>query len=425
VTVTGTSSAPETDPAVDLVSSAQGETSAGALAPASDLARRYAESSDGLQGALDQVIVGLPPIDPASPAARMTQAQGVRHLVQAVLAVVALAFAAELIATVVIRHVDPDLPIIGPEEVLLRVAAPASRGPYVAVLGDSVMTDVALRRSFGSAAALQTIPHRLRVDARSLPGGQLVGLGMEGALVNDYAGLIELLIAEGRPPAAVLVQLDYRVLSPVHDAEQNLSRRWLEPYMRNVEPAPPPALGSPEFLSRPIDDRVQHALLGSDAYVLLRGGRHVLSAAAMRVLGSAGSGDRGTPQDAEVLKLLVAPFYRTEIPMSRSRVLPDLLRFLDRLVARGTPVLICLTPTNFAFLGDQIDMPMYRANVAAVASAIRDRYAATDLVRWVSFEGDVAPALFIDHCHLTPAGNTLVADRMLANLDVLLARDTH
>jgi hypothetical protein len=244
---------------------------------------------------------------------------------------------------------------------------------------------------------------------------------MEGALVNDYGGLSRLLFEQQLFPSAVLIQLDYRVLSPVHDADQNLSRRWLEAYAPTVERAVTGDPGSPEFAARPIDEWFTRTLLRSNAYLLMRGGRHRLNQRVLDTFEGWGLRQPPSPQDTEVLKLLVGPFYRTDIPLSRSRVLPDLLRVIDGLTARHIPVQLCFTPANFAFLGDQVNVAAYRANVAALEAAIGDRYAGTGMVRWTSLEGDIPETMFVDHCHLTPEGNRRAADRMLAGLSILLA----
>jgi hypothetical protein len=284
------------------------------------------------------------------------------------------------------------------------------------------MTDVALRRTMGPAARAETIPAVIRSRAARYVGhDRIVNLSMEGALVNDYGGLSRLLFEQQLFPSAVLIQLDYRVLSPVHDADQNLSRRWLEAYVPTVERPVTGDPGSPEFAARPIDEWFTRTLLRSNAYVLMRGGRHRLNQRVLDTFEGWGLRQPASPQDTEVLKLLVGPFYRTDIPLSRSHVLPDLLRVIDGLAARHIPVQLCFTPANFAFLGDQVNVAAYRANVAALEAAIGERYAGTGMVRWTSLEGDIPETMFVDHCHMTPEGNRRVADRMLAGLSILLA----
>ncbi|HEV3060022.1 MAG TPA: hypothetical protein VGY48_17375, partial [Vicinamibacterales bacterium] len=283
-----------------------------------DVARRYAAASDGLQGEIDQVIIGLPPIDPQSPAAQLTQPEGTRYLVQVGLGVIVACLLFELLATNAIARVGPQLEILGPEEVLLSAIGPARHGPFVLVLGDSVMTDVALRRTMGPAARAETIPAVIRSRAARYVGhDRIVNLSMEGALVNDYGGLSRLLFEQQLFPSAVLIQLDYRVLSPVHDADQNLSRRWLEAYVPTVERPVTGDPGSPEFAARPIDEWFTRTLLRSNAYVLMRGGRHRLNQRVLDTFEGWGLRQPASPQDTEVLKLLVGPFYRTDIPLSR------------------------------------------------------------------------------------------------------------
>ena len=391
-----------------------------------DVGLRYAAASDGLQGELNQVIIGLPPIAPDSPAAQLTAAEGVRYLVDVALCIVAVLLAAELVATFAIRHVrEVGGDITGVEDILLRANGPAQQGAYIALLGDSVVKDSALRRAIGRGAKHSTIAAYAAEDARrQLPTASIVDLGLDGALVNDFAGILSLLFSESAPPSAVIVQLDYRVLSPIHDEEQNLSRQWLAPYVPVVTPSASIGYTTPELLSRPIDERVHRALLRSRAYVMLRSGRRSLEASILDRLDAGRQPPDDTPTDLQALKLLVAPFYRTDRSLERSRVLPDLLRAIDAAVARGIPVLLCFTPANFDFLGDGANVPNYRANVGAAEAAIRATFGATGLVRWLSLEGEVPTRMFLDHCHLTADGNRLVAARAIDNLSMLLA-DAH
>ena len=331
-----------------------------------------------------------------------------------------VALGAELAATVLLRTVPVTTPeITGPEAALLQAQGAAARGPFVALLGDSVMGAGALARAQGGSAAdyaLGALVRRRILRASESAG--VADLSMEGALANDYAGLIELLLQHGRRPAAVMMQLDYRVLSPVHDTEQNLSRTWLQPYVPTVKPAVAKEYGSPEFLRRPIDEWTQRTLLRSSAYVLLRGGRPLVAEWAHA---AAGSG-RAAPQPADpaMLKLLVERFYGTDRSVAQSRVLTDLLNALDLLARNGIPVLVGFTPTNFSFLGASANVAAYQANVAALGAAVRARAHGGAAIRWVNFEGYVPPAWFLDHCHLTPTGNVQISERMFEELALLL-----
>lgn len=401
----------------------------GSIAPA-DVGRRYATESSGLLGEADQVIVGLPPVV-GSEAAALSRPAGLRYLVHVVLLVLTVALGAEVLGTVAVRFVRPEqLDVNGPEEALLLSKSVAASRPYVLLLGDSVMREGALHRATGRSARESTIPHFLRARlGRDVPSAGVVDLSMEGALVNDYAGLLQLVIDHGVAPAAVLVQLDYRVLSPTQDDEQNQSRSWLAPYVRSVEPAARAEGASPELLARPIDEAMHRMLLRSDAFVLLRGGRQRLGAwaddrieAALRRIGPLHA-PAAAVEDTEAVKLTVGQFYRTDRTAAGSRMLADLLRALDGLAARKIPVLVGFTPTNVDYLGDQVNVPAYRANVATVRDAVEAHFHGAALVRWVSLDGDVPAGFFVDHVHMTADGNRLVADRLADNLLVLL-RDT-
>ncbi len=390
------------------------EQSSGSVAPA-DVGRRYAIEGDGFQGDSDQVIIGLPPVPPDAPAARLSRAEGVRYLVQVLLMTLVVGLVAEVAATLAIPQWPArTLEISGPEDAILLAKAGARRGPYILLLGDSVMRDGALKRVIGRDAIDSTIPQFIRARAaKDLPAASVVDLSMEGALVNDFAGLLQLVTDRGLTPSAVVVQLDYRVLSPVHDDEQNLSRRWLG--------------ASPEPIERPIDNAVRRLLLSSNAFLLMRGSRQAggrwLTDGTQSVVNRLEGGPRGTvdaDRNADVLRLTVGRFYRSDRAVARSRMLIDLLRLVDTLVERRIPVLLAVTPTNAEFLGDQIDVPMYRANIAAVESAVDERYGGASGVRFVHIDGDIPPRLFLDHVHLRPDGNRMIAERLVDNLDILL-----
>jgi hypothetical protein len=392
--------------------------------PAGDVRHRYANESDGLHGELDQVIHGLPSISPDAPALQLSESRGILYLAYVALTLIVFGLTVELVATLVIQRVGLPRPDLSdPESVLLHVHGAASRGrPYVLLLGDSVMGGGALTRAFGRSSERFALGELVRRRlSRDLPGAGVADLSMDGALANDYAGLSQLVLGHTSKPAAALLQLDYRVLSPVHDDEQNLSRQWLADYVPGLHPTPQRAYGSPEFLRRPIDEAVQQGLLHSSAYLLLRGGRSLVNAPVVRALEG-----QTVPEeaDAQVLRLLVQQFYGTSRSVAASSVVSDLMSAVDLLTRNGVPVLVSFTPANFAFLGSEVNAPVYLANVAAFESATRARASATRLIRLANFEGEISTSLFIDHCHLTAAGNRQLADRLADELQLLIADTT-
>ena len=125
-------------------------------------------------------------------------------------------------------------PIFGPANVLLA-AKRAQGNPFVLVLGDSVMGSSAMESAGVTHAHGKAIPLQFERMLKPISVGVTVAnLAMDGALIGDYLGLLQLLTEHDLRPAAAVVQVDYRLLSPLHDVEEqpNISRTWLAPYVR-------------------------------------------------------------------------------------------------------------------------------------------------------------------------------------------------
>lgn len=101
-------------------------------------------------------------------------------------------------------------------------------------------------------------------------------------------------------------------------------------------------------------------------------------------------------------------------PLNSSNVSVEYLTRLCVLLRQNhIPAVAILTPTNHALLKDYIDVPQYDANVRFAADLLRANHVT------VLDEDRAFPAGdFLDSDHLTPEGNRILAQRVLAALGV-------
>jgi hypothetical protein len=310
--------------------------------------------------------------------------------------------------------------ISGPADVLLA-AKRAQGNPFVLVLGDSVMGSSAMESAGVANAYIHAIPLQfermlrlISVDVTS------TNLAMDGALVGDYLGLLQLLTEHQLRPAAAVIQVDYRLLSPLHDIEDrgNFSRAWLLPYI-----APwaglltlPGRVISPS--DRPLDDIIGRTLLlHSDAYLRLRNLRSKILAAQ-----SAAISNTNRNKHAEILRMTVGRYYLNETEITAGATLSAFAVLMDRLRSMAIPTIICFTPANPDFLGNQINSPVYAYNVHAFGEWFRRRYGSTPFLQLVSLENIFVSSDFIDHSHLTAAANAKAAKIMFDEFVLLNER---
>lgn len=338
----------------------------------------------------------------------------VRNVLAVLLLMIAVAAIGEAAARFLPWPAPSSAGISDPANVLLAVKR-ARGNPFILVLGDSVMGSSAMAKAGIVDASSHAIPRlfenllkRVSVDAT------VTNLAMDGALAGDYLGLLQLLTEHQLRPAAAIIQVDYRLLSPLHDEEDagNVSRAWLRPYT-----APWAGLAMPQHASgapteRPIDQFVSRTiLLHSDAYLRLRNLRSGFlsteSAAANR------------QEHAEMLRMMVGRFYLYEKEITSSATLSIFQALMDRLRRMDIPTVVYFTPANPEFLGNQINQPVYAYNVNAFDRWFRRRYGATSFLRLVSLENIFVSSDFLDHSHLTAAANAKAAKIMFDEFALL------
>lgn len=89
---------------------------------------------------------------------------------------------------------------------------------------------------------------------------------------------------------------------------------------------------------------------------------------------------------------------------------------LERLEALGVPSVVVMTAQNEEFLGDLVQNSVFRANTDKVCRLIREHD-----VTFVNLYGSVPGELFMDHVHLNPGGNAMMAREIAAPLAKQLA----
>jgi len=343
-----------------------------------------------------------------------------RDFLKLLLLVLVVLFGVEAAARLMSWPAAARATISGPADALLA-AKRAQGNPFVLVLGDSVMGSSAMESAGVADAYINAIPWQFERMLKPVSVNVTVtNLAMDGALVGDYLGLLQLLTEHQLRPAAAVIQVDYRLLSPLHDNEDrgNFSRAWLLPYV-----APwtglltlPNRVISPS--ERPIDDIVGRSmLLRSDAYLRLRNLHARFLAAQPAAIADANRG-----KHAEAVRLTVGRYYLNESDITAGATLSAFAALMDRLRSMAIPTVVCFTPANPGFLGDQLNQPVYAYNVHAFGEWFRRRYGSTPFLRLVSLENIFADADFLDHSHLTAAANARAAKIMFDEFVLLNQR---
>ena len=240
---------------------------------------------------------------------------------------------------------------------------------------------------------------------------------MEGALSGDMVGLVQLVERSYYLPAVVVLQTDYRMFAGTHDATARISRPWLTCH------AAPLVSESAKFLEartdsvRPADRLVLQTLQESSLYLLLRAGRQLGAQYLLPRLSPVSLEKQG--DDEAMLRLKLRSFYCHHDEIVRSKAYADLTSLVRHLLELHVPVLICFTPTNFGFLGRQVNRPVHAANTAALEQAILKDFGSDSLFAFLNLQGRVEEAMFLDHCHMTEAGNKKVAEIISDNILIL------
>lgn len=292
-------------------------------------------------------------------------------------------------------------------DAVLDAAAEDPAGRSVLLLGDSVLAGTVSRDRGVPGWERQTVPALLDSLSAAGPAVGFHDLSMPALLPGDVHRLVERL--DQRDPAGrveLVVELSPRYFSRVY---ANIADPVSRPFLSD----PPPGWASSGLLG---DVR----RLGS-LFAERRGGfggvhQRISSrvAAAWKGPGAAGGGGEAEP-DLALLRLRVRPhFLDLDLGDGNPQV-----RALDAAVegirARGRRALFFLTPLNESFLAEPEERPDLYAAAVRIAARVPD----SETVRLVHLDG---PAFgedrFLDHCHLTPEGNRVLAGQLLEALRI-------
>lgn len=292
-------------------------------------------------------------------------------------------------------------------DAVLDAAADDPAGRSVLLLGDSVLAGTVSRDRGVPGWEGRTVPALLDSLSAAGPAVGFHDLSMPALLPGDVHRLVERL--DQRDPVGrveLVVELSPRYFSRVY---ANIADSVSRPFLSD----PPPG-----WASRGLLGGVRR--LGS-LFAERRGGfggvhRRISSrvAAAWKGPGAAGSGGEAEP-DLALLRLRVRPhFLDLDLGDGNPQV-----RALDAAVegirARGRRALFFATPLNESFLAEPEERPDLYASVVRIAARVPD----SKTVRVVHLDG---PAFgedrFLDHCHLTPDGNRVLAGQLLEALGI-------
>jgi lysophospholipase L1-like esterase len=299
-------------------------------------------------------------------------------------------------------HVPRPATDFSPAYLQHELALLAHEPPQTLVLGDSVVWGYGVPAGEGVVALLRR------------DGCACRNLAFEGdSPPNEYA-LLELMLAAGVRPRAVVFNVNQKVFNPADSAYRRLHPALgvlAEPLLTGAERADLERMPEGAPVERALDravargwllyamrSDVRERIFGSpDAARALLGVTQSWSGAAARVAAA----HRPTPARFE------GTYDLTPLDGQNLGV-----RYLDRfaalLRAHDIPAIAFFTPTNHALLHEFIDNDQYRANAATLAGVLRKHG-----VRVIDLDGAFAPSEFLDNDHLTPAGHRHLA-RVLA-----------
>jgi hypothetical protein len=276
-------------------------------------------------------------------------------------------------------------------------------------LGDSVLGPSALKEHRVPHSRQASLSAFLSQTAEPL-GWTPFSLGADGLLLPD----LEALGGEFQtdPPEQVVLILNMRMFAADFEKGQALSRSFLLPDL---------PLEFQTALSHkgkfPLDERMEawlclHWVLFREAKLLRTlwyypSQKDFFQSSLEKWLGS--QDDQDLREAA--LKLKVAPYYAPHVWNPQSAPFKSLDRLLKGLHHSHIPVLVLFTPQNFPFLDDPFDARDFSKNQRVLASLLKNPQYGP--LRYLDWSGRFPPNLFLDHCHLTPEGNLLLASDLV------------
>jgi lysophospholipase L1-like esterase len=286
---------------------------------------------------------------------------------------------------------------------LQREVARMAREPRAVVFaGDSVLWGYKLPASASAPALLA----RAGVPVRNL--------AFEGGSPANTYALLQLLLAAGVHPRAVVFNINQKEFSPADSAYRTLHPSLAALADPLLSPADRALLATPPAPKRAFEARLDAWIasvwhlyaLRSDLREALFGevdAAHALDGLVQRASGAQARSDaahRPTPDRFEGTYDLS--------PLDAQNVSLHFLReTLALLAQQHIPAVAILTPTNHRLLHEFIDAPEYRRNLAYVRNVAESGGA-----RVLDLDARFPAGEFIDNDHLNAAGNRRLADAL-------------
>jgi hypothetical protein len=115
------------------------------------------------------------------------------------------------------------------------------------------------------------------------------------------------------------------------------------------------------------------------------------------------------------LKQKVASYYQAYLWDKRGLPLKCLQKILDQWAERRVQASIFLVPQNPKFLGSYLDKPSFEKNRKTLAAFLKP-YSKKGIF-YSDWADRFSPTYFLDHCHLTPAGNEQFAKDVIKAME--------
>lgn len=324
----------------------------------------------------------------------------------------------QLIAyTLTPKRAEPDVELRTADDVRDQVArAVAHPEPSWLLLGDSVLAGDVMAQTVPDWHSRRVVDYlRRQADADDRHGFFQVAL--DGMLPTDVLATLTLL-DELDPDATVSValELNLRYFSPHYRDTTTCTREHIcqaagldDVFAPRKHDIATSVSGSLEWLGRRVPIARHRRLLDDDHHPDLA-----------QLVASEKTAERQTPDELEARARLTA-HYRGDASDPGHSQLRALDLVLGRLAAQNRRAVIFVTPLEDRFAATPgVDTWQ---NYGALAKRVHDYAERGAPIRFANFDGPQFGAeLFLDHCHLVPEGNRLLALNLLQEMSVGLAR---
>ena len=339
-------------------------------------------------------------------------------------AVLAVLAADLLMALVLWTQRQPrDLSITEPQDVKRQLAIPLKEeGPSWLLLGDSVLAGDVLAGQVDHDSEHRVIDYLRREKNNAFPD-RFFQIALNGMLPVDMVRILtqlDRMDPEGR--VGVVIEVNPRYFSRKYEHQFLCTRSWLNdlaPVVKEDGRVLWPAYWKATARAGVewIRERVpvyRHRKRMPFQWSLLEDTRLVIA------------NDESAGRSGGLLegRARILEHYRNTVLGPDSAQMLALQEIVRRLGERGRTGVFFSTPLNDDFLGSALSEEAYGEYIATLARTIQwERF---PRVSWVNLDHPLfVPSLFIDHCHLWPQGNRLLAVNLLNEMNVGLNAVPH